>query len=90
METIFSHSLLLLMPAFGVHVSYACPRGFQPNAFVLQKARAMAREWGGGITACSSAISAAKKANALYTDVWTSMGFEQEERRERKPSRVSS
>jgi len=74
------HSMLLLMPAFGIHVSYACPAGYQPNAFVLRQARALAKETTGSITASSSASSAVKKANAIYTDVWTSMGFEQEER----------
>lgn len=73
------HSLVLLLPAFGVHVTYSCPKGYQPNAMVLRQARAQAKEWGGSITAASSPALAVKKANAIYTDVWTSMGFEKEE-----------
>jgi ornithine carbamoyltransferase len=74
------HSLLLLMPLFGVHVSYYCPKGYQPNAFVMRQARALAKETKGSITVSTSPINAVKKANAIYTDVWTSMGFEAEER----------
>lgn len=73
------HSLLLLAPLLGVHVSFACPPGFEPNAFVLRQARAAAKEWGGAVSASASPAVAVKKANALYTDVWTSMGFEKEE-----------
>jgi ornithine carbamoyltransferase len=74
------HSLLLLAPALGIQVSYACPKGFEPNAFVVREARSRAKEGGGGITASKSPSSAVEKANAIYTDVWTSMGFEAEEK----------
>ncbi len=73
------HSLLLLAPVLGIHVSYACPKGYQPNALVLRQARGIAKEYGGKITAALSPESAAKDAHAIYTDVWTSMGFEKEE-----------
>lgn len=73
------HSLLLLAPFLGVHVTYACPAGFEPNAFIVKSAKKRAKEGGGSITAHSNPINAAKGAHALYTDVWTSMGFESEE-----------
>jgi ornithine carbamoyltransferase len=73
------HSLLLLAPVLGIHVAYACPKGYQPNALVLRQARSMAKETGGKITAALSPESAVKDAHAIYTDVWTSMGFEKEE-----------
>lgn len=72
------HSLLLLAPMLGVHVSYACPTGFEPDAFVVKKARLIAQEFGGAVTAASTPQTAVRKANAIYTDVWTSMGFEAE------------
>ncbi len=72
------HSLLLLAPVLGVHVSYACPKGYQPNALVLKQARGIAKEYGGKITAAQTPESAVKDAHAIYTDVWTSMGFESE------------
>jgi ornithine carbamoyltransferase len=73
------HSLMLLCPRLGIHLQYACPVGFEPNAFVVKSAKILALTGGGEITAHSSPESAAINAHALYTDVWTSMGFEQEE-----------
>jgi ornithine carbamoyltransferase len=72
-------SILLLAPYLGVNVSYSCPAGYEPNAFVVKKARARAKESGGTITACRQPADAVKGANAVYTDVWTSMGFETEQ-----------
>jgi ornithine carbamoyltransferase len=73
------HSLLLLMPKLGVEVRYACPKGYEPSAFVLRQARAAARQPGAApIIHTSTPEAAVKGANAIYTDVWTSMGFEKE------------
>jgi ornithine carbamoyltransferase len=73
------HSLMLLLPLAGVSLRYACPAGYEPNAFIVRRAEKRAKECGATITACESPLEAAKGANALYTDVWTSMGFETEE-----------
>lgn len=73
------HSILLLMPFLGVHVTYACPQGFEPNAFILKQAKARAKEGNGSITGFADPAQAAKGANAIYTDVWASMGQEAEE-----------
>jgi ornithine carbamoyltransferase len=73
------HSLLLLAPFAGINLRYACPAGFEPDAFVVKKARKRAKEGGGSIQAFSDPASAVKGVNAIYTDVWTSMGFEEEE-----------
>jgi ornithine carbamoyltransferase len=72
------HSLLLLGPILGVHVRYACPKGYEPNALVVRSALKRSREGKGSIKACASPQEAARGANAIYTDVWTSMGFEVE------------
>ncbi len=72
------HSLLLLLPKAGVSVSFACPAGYEPHAWVLKKARAIAAECGAKIEAHAKPETAVKGAHALYTDVWTSMGFEDE------------
>ena len=73
------HSLLLLAPALGVEVNYACPRGYEPSALVVRQAKRRARDGGGAVVAHADPLLAADGANALYTDVWTSMGFEREE-----------
>lgn len=73
------NSILLLMPYLGVHVTYACPKGFEPNAFIVKKAKARAKEGGGSITATANPRAAVEGADAIYTDVWASMGQEDEE-----------
>ncbi len=73
------HSLLLLAPIMGVEVHYACPRGYEPSSLVVRQAKKRAQGMGGGVFAHASPIEAVKSSNAVYTDVWTSMGFEQEE-----------
>lgn len=72
------HSLLLLAPAAGVNVHYACPEGYQPDAEILARAQARAKTEGATIAAFSNPQDAAIGTHALYTDVWTSMGFEEE------------
>ncbi len=73
------HSLLFLAPFLGVDVSYACPKGFEPSAFVVKQAKTRAREGGGQVKGYIDPVKAVQGAHAIYTDVWTSMGFEQEE-----------
>lgn len=73
------HSLLLLMPYLGIHLRYACPAGYEPNAFIVKHAENRALERGGSITAFNDPIAAVEGTNAVYTDVWTSMGFEDQQ-----------
>lgn len=75
------HSLMLLLPYLGVNLSYACPKGYEPSAFVLKQAKKLAKEGGGKIEGFNDPARAVKNADAIYTDVWTSMGFETEEAR---------
>lgn len=73
------HSLLLMLPPLGVSVSFASPVGYEPNAFIMKKAKALAKESGAKVEAFNDPEQAVKGADAIYTDVWTSMGFEEEE-----------
>ena len=52
----------------------ACPYGYEPDGAIVQKARAA----GADIAVTHSLEDAARGADALYTDVWTSMGQEDE------------
>ncbi len=58
----------------GVELTIACPEGFDPDAAVLERAR----ERGGRVTIERDPRAAAEGADALYTDVWISMGMEEE------------
>lgn len=72
------HSLLLLAPFVGINVNYACPKGYQPDAAIVERAIQRAARGGAKIMAFDNPQDAAKGAHALYTDVWTSMGQEKE------------
>ena len=73
------HSLLVIAPYLGVEVHYACPPGYEPSSLVVRQAKKRAKEGGGQVVAHTDPIECVKGADAVYTDVWTSMGFEQEE-----------
>lgn len=72
------HSLLLLLPFLGVDLRYSCPPNYEPSAFIVKKAKARMKKGGGSITAIQDPATAVKDTRAIYTDVWTSMGFESE------------
>ena len=72
-----SHSLMLLAALVGTEMALAVPPGYEPDPRVLQTARA----WGGRITVTDDVPAATRDADAIYTDVWTSMGQEAERER---------
>ena len=72
-----SHSLMLLAALVGTEMFLAVPPGYEPEPRVLETARA----WGGRITVTDDVPMAARDADAIYTDVWTSMGQEAERER---------
>jgi ornithine carbamoyltransferase len=71
------NSLLLILPALGVSVSCASPKGYEVTDEIKEKAKARAR-LGAKVEFFNDPALAAKDADVLYTDVWTSMGFESE------------
>lgn len=78
------HSLLLLAPQFGVDVRYACPKGFGPNAMILKRAKDKAKKHSAKISAFEKPVDAVRGTNAIYTDVWASMGQEAQEQEKEK------
>lgn len=70
------HSLLLMAPIMGIHLHYCCPVPRGPKTEILGCALAKADLSAGSITAHTSPPTAVMGAHAVYTDVWTSMGFE--------------
>ncbi|MEV0364947.1 ornithine carbamoyltransferase [Nocardia fusca] len=71
-----SHSLLLGGATAGLHVRIAAPAGFLPAPAVIEAAEARAAETGGSIVVTEDPLIAAKGADVLVTDTWTSMGQE--------------
>ena len=72
------HSLMLTAALLGVHMSVATPKGFEPRLDIIHKAIEIAEGTGGSITLTHDPVKAADEADALYTDVCTSMGQEHE------------
>jgi ornithine carbamoyltransferase len=70
------HSLLLLAPPVGVNIHYCCPKGREPDSEIVSRANAKLNSNTGTIQSFVNPIDAVKNANVVYTDVWTSMGFE--------------
>jgi ornithine carbamoyltransferase len=72
------NSLMLMAPVLGVEVRYACPKGYKPAKEIVFRAQERAKAYGGAVVECASPETAVAGAHAIYTDVWTSMGFEEE------------
>lgn len=72
------HSLLLLAPWVGIDVHYACPEGFQPQGDILARAQERAQKAEAKIQSFTTPAQAVAGVDAIYTDVWTSMGQEKD------------
>ncbi len=72
------HSLLLAGARVGAHVRVAAPGGYEPDAAIVSEAKRAAREARGKIEILRSAEEAIAGAQVVYTDVWASMGQEEE------------
>ena len=70
-----ANSLILCGALLGVEVRIACPKGFEPNSLVIKKSMEI-NNTKGLLKIYDDVFLAAKGANVLYTDVWTSMGEE--------------
>jgi len=73
-----AHSLLLAAASVGLGVRVAHPAGYAPDPAVVADARDRAAAHGSEVTVTDDPLAAARGADALYTDVWTSMGQEEE------------
>lgn len=73
-----AHSLMLLAGKVGMNMTVGCPEGYEPDAQITATAKQYAAETGASITITHDAMEAVKDADAIYTDVWASMGQEAE------------
>jgi ornithine carbamoyltransferase len=62
----------------GVSVAVATPQGYEPSSAIVERAQGIARENGAAITIVREPREAVQGASAVYTDVWASMGQEDE------------
>ena len=68
------NSAILAAAITGMQMSVACPEGYEPDPDMVAKARGM----GGSVEVVTAPEEAAMDADVLYTDVWVSMGDEDE------------
>ncbi len=73
-----AHSLMVGGALSQMKVVVVGPRGHEPNARALDRARAIAAKTGGEVGYTSDVNAGLKGADAVYTDVWASMGQEKE------------
>ena len=73
-----AHSLLLAGAALGTSISVATPASHAPLAAIVEAAEAIAQDTGAAINLYTDPREAVAGADAVYTDVWASMGQEHE------------
>lgn len=79
-----AHSLMWAAARSGLNLKIATPEGYAPDKTLTAKTRAVADGNGAAITLFNDPVEAVANADAVYTDVWASMGQEDETEKRRK------
>ncbi len=77
------HALMQACALTGMHLAISTPAGYRPHQATLRAVQPIARRTGGSVRWIAQPAEAVRRAQAVYTDVWTSMGQEGEGRRRR-------
>lgn len=72
------NSLLIGGSKLGININVASPKGFEPNEEIVQSAKEEAVKHGADIKITNDPLEAVNQADIIYTDVWVSMGQEEE------------
>ncbi len=75
------NSLVMASAIEGVNIAVACPRNYQPNETILDRAQSVAKSTGSTVEVTDDPTEAVRDADVVYTDVWVSMGEEAEKER---------
>lgn len=73
-----AHSLMIAAPMVGMDIAVVTPPGYEPDSAYVEMARARAVEAGTRLELSNDPAAAVSGASAVYTDVWASMGQEEE------------
>jgi ornithine carbamoyltransferase len=73
-----AHSLIIGAVKMGMNIAVASPVGYEPNEEIVAYSKEIAEKMGGSVMITNNAVEAANQADVVYTDVWTSMGQEEE------------
>ncbi|WJH36320.1 ornithine carbamoyltransferase [Paenibacillus aurantius] len=74
------HSLMIGAAKLGMHMAVASPQGYFPSNDVIKSAKEYSAQTGGSFTLTEDAKEAVADADVIYTDVWASMGQEEEQK----------
>ena len=72
-----ANSLMMCGAMLGVNVKICSPKGFEADSKIVEKAKSLS-EFGSQISTCNDPSKAVREAQVIYTDVWASMGQEEE------------
>ena len=72
-----ANSLMICGAMLGVNVRICSPKGYEAETDFLEKAMSLS-QFGSKISICNDPLKAVEEANVIYTDVWSSMGQEEE------------
>ena len=78
------NSLLYACSKLGININVATPKGYEPDKSVLKEAKAVAEYKKAAVNLCHEPLAAIKGADVVYTDVWASMGQEEEAAKRKK------
>ncbi|MHB1315451.1 MAG: ornithine carbamoyltransferase [Christensenellales bacterium] len=73
-----AHSLLIICSKLGIDVAVGCPKEYEPDKAIVQFAKENSLAAGSSVLITSDPVKAVEGADAVYTDVWASMGQEEE------------
>ncbi|MBN8192391.1 ornithine carbamoyltransferase [Bacillus sp. NTK074B] len=73
-----AHSFMILCAKLGMDVVVSCPEGYEPKEEIIEKTMDLALDSGGSFALTYDPIEAVTAADVVYTDVWASMGQEEE------------
>ena len=73
-----AHSLLFGAVKVGMDIVLATPSNYEPKSEIVEQAKKDAKKMGSRVEIIHNPLKAADEADIIYTDVWTSMGFEKE------------
>ena len=76
-----AHSLMIGAAKTGMHCRIVCPKDYQPDAAILKIVKKEGEETGSRIEVTQRVLGSVKRADVVYTDVWTSMGQEAESKK---------
>lgn len=78
------NSIMVICAKLGYTFTVVGPKGYEPHREMVKSCMEICNQTGGSLTVTNDLFPAVEKAEIIYTDVWTSMGQEEESEKRRK------